>query len=124
VAVDQLAGMSRAGVWESALGVDLGDDGTVTVAAAGGPGAILVGVDAPGRLVPAVPDGVPHVGVLAPGELVVLCTPTYLADPPDALRRLRLGGLPSQALRRALLGPGHPGAVAVAGRTPEIDPPA
>ncbi len=71
---------------------ELLSDGTATVSGFAAPSALLVG---PGgrRLVPPAPAGAPAGELrLHAGELLVLCSPSVLEDPPQGMLEPRSGG--------------------------------
>lgn len=82
--VDRIA-VACAGSGVSVRVADLRGDGRVTVAGYAAPSVLRTCADGP-RLVPVPATGdAPTEMVLRPGELLVMCSPTFLVEPPAAL---------------------------------------
>ena len=92
---------------------DLFPDGTLDLQVRNAPPALLLRPGAPARLLPAVSQGGRN-DQMAPGEVLLLCSASFLEDPPTVLGTVRR--LPTTAdlanLRQALSAAPHPGATA------------
>lgn len=99
---------------------DLSPDGQLQLRMRNAPSAVLLSPAQPARLLPDTgpTDGCPRVG---PGEVLLLCSASFLEEPPPALGAVRRSLFTDSGLtrlRRSLQNASHPGATAsVARRT-------
>jgi hypothetical protein len=120
-AADALADLDRWSSRPTMAVADLAPDGALELALRDAPPAIVLSPDRAARTVGPADTS----AVLRPQDALLICSATFLENPPESLSRIRdsgHGGSAVDELRRALAQTGQTGATALVRRSTEPEP--